>query len=101
MRLTEFQRQAIRDCVYRYFGSEARALLFGSRVYDTQRGGDIDILVEVADADPDSQDALIRKVKTVCAIQAKIGERKIDLIVAGKNSRNPVVQIARREGIEV
>lgn len=101
MRLSDFQRHVIRECVHRYFGSEAKALLFGSRVYDAQRGGDIDILVEVADVDPDSQDALIRKVKTVCAIQAKIGERKIDLIVAGKNSHNPVAQVARQEGIEV
>lgn len=48
MRLTATQTQAILHCVRQQFGSDARVMLFGSRLDDTARGGDVDLLVESA-----------------------------------------------------
>ena len=47
MRLTETQIQAIHAAAKELFGSDARVSLFGSRVDDQQRGGDIDLLIEI------------------------------------------------------
>lgn len=43
MRLTATQRQVIREAGRRHFGIEPR--LFGSRLNDAQRGGDIDLYI--------------------------------------------------------
>jgi len=46
MRLTPAQRQLIVATVRRQLGAQARVSLFGSRLDDPARGGDVDILVE-------------------------------------------------------
>ena len=43
MRLTDQQHAIIRTTVTETFGSEADVWLFGSRVDDAKRGGDIDL----------------------------------------------------------
>ena len=44
MRLTPTEQQVIRDASLRYFGVRPR--LFGSRLNDLKRGGDIDLYIE-------------------------------------------------------
>src|SRR6056297_3511798 len=46
MRLTSEQIKTIKQATADIFGEEARVRLFGSRVDDEQRGGDVDLLVE-------------------------------------------------------
>ena len=45
MRLTADQAEVIRTAVREVYGEESRLWLFGSRVDDNRRGGDIDLLV--------------------------------------------------------
>lgn len=78
MRLTDKQRNAIREEVQRHFGMEARALLFGSRVRDDLCGGDIDLYAE---ADASAEEALARELKLHAALQRRLGEQRIDLVV--------------------
>ena len=47
MRLTETQIQAIHATAEELFGNDVRVSLFGSRIDDQQRGGDIDLLSEI------------------------------------------------------
>ncbi len=47
MRLTPTQITAIREVVHDQCGPESRVRLFGSRLDDTQRGGDVDLFVEL------------------------------------------------------
>lgn len=101
MRLTDEQRCAIRETITRHFGTDARVRLFGSRVDDSRRGGDIDLLVEIESVDPDSQEAVTRKLRAIAEIQAKIGERQIDLVIANASSDKQVVRQARKQGIRV
>lgn len=46
MRLSPAQTHLIVQCLRQQFGADARAMLFGSKLDDTARGGDVDLLVE-------------------------------------------------------
>lgn len=46
MRLSPDQTRVILQCVRQQFGADAGVMLFGSRLDDGARGGDIDLLVE-------------------------------------------------------
>ncbi|AHE97439.1 nucleotidyltransferase family protein [Thioalkalivibrio paradoxus] len=83
MRLSPEQQTIIRDEVARAFGPDARVRLFGSRTDDTARGGDIDLYVE-ADGTPD--DLLERELKLHAALQRRLGERRVDLVVHRRGS---------------
>ena len=48
MRLSTAQARVILRCVREQLGADARVMLFGSRLDDTARGGDVDLLVESA-----------------------------------------------------
>ena len=47
MRITLIQHQAIRKIVAEIVGEDADIILFGSRVDDNKRGGDLDLLIEL------------------------------------------------------
>jgi predicted nucleotidyltransferase len=46
MRLSDFQRQIILESAAHHFGQETQVWLFGSRVNDEAKGGDIDLYIE-------------------------------------------------------
>lgn len=94
MRLTDEQRQAIREEVQRHFGAHAQAFLFGSRVRDDLRGGDIDLYIE---ADAGAEDALSRELKLYAALQRRLGEQRIDLVVHRANSPLRPIDLEVRE----
>lgn len=52
MRLSAFERQTLKQAALSSFGPGVVLRLFGSRVADGQRGGDIDLLVETQLLDP-------------------------------------------------
>jgi hypothetical protein len=51
MRLTARQHATLAAAVRRHFGPQARLWLFGSRVDDSARGGDFDVMVQADAAD--------------------------------------------------
>ena len=77
---------AIKNAVARYFSADARVYLFGSRVDDEKKGGDIDLLVESALTGEKLQEA---RLNTMSRIQLALGDQKID-IVAMKSVKNPI-----------
>jgi len=96
MRLSHTEQHAIRKIVAMADPS-ARVYLFGSRTNDTQRGGDIDLLVESQSIDFSAKLALLADIK------AAIGDQKIDLVIT-KNlaaDSNPFVAAIRHEVIEL
>jgi predicted nucleotidyltransferase len=48
MRITATQTEIITQCVHRHLGESARMWLFGSRLDDRKRGGDVDLYVETS-----------------------------------------------------
>ncbi len=45
MRLSPREKKTITNLATRFFGDKTRVVLFGSRVNDSLRGGDIDLLI--------------------------------------------------------
>ena len=85
MRLTTNQRTAIREEVTRIFGQNARVRLFGSRVDDEARGGDIDLHIESIG---DAADLLDQELRLHAHLLRRLGERRIDIVV--HDGRSPL-----------
>ncbi|KAF0115282.1 MAG: hypothetical protein FD149_1643 [Rhodospirillaceae bacterium] len=99
MRLTEEQIAQIRQTVCEEAGSQSRVWLFGSRVDDTARGGDVDLLVE-QDTDIDQPVSLMARLTV--RISRAMGGRKVDIVLSAPNLREmPIHASARREGIRL
>ncbi|TLS74264.1 nucleotidyltransferase domain-containing protein [Mariprofundus erugo] len=78
MRLSEYEKNAILGAIALRFNRGARTYLFGSRLDDQLKGGDIDLFIDLPEADDD----MVRHACQAAAdIQMAIGEQKIDLII--------------------
>ena len=98
MRLSEKQVAQIKSAAADVFGADAQVWLFGSRVNDQRRGGDIDLYVELP-ADMDEQEAVLQ-TRFWTRLQRDLGEQRIDIVthVTGTTMR-PIDQQARATGI--
>lgn len=81
MRLSSEQKCAIREEVANTFGPDAQVRLFGSRLDDAGRGGDVDLYVE---AEGSPQALLERELDLYARLQKRLGERRIDIVVHGR-----------------
>ncbi len=97
MRLRDKDRETIKVAAREVFGDGVVVRLFGSRVDDTLKGGDIDLHLEI---DP-RQDGLDRlRSRFWALLQERLGEQKIDVVVTerGRPPR-PIERIAYSHGI--
>lgn len=81
----------------RFFGDTTHVWLFGSRVDDTKRGGDIDLYIE-----PENQnlsELAMAKLKFLRALHSEIGDQKIDVVLRVGETELPVYQIAKQTGV--
>lgn len=99
MRLTDQQRAIIRSTVNEIFGAGAEVWLFGSRVDDSKRGGDIDLLIETPQVDA----AVVTRAEIAfqTRLQRVLGDQKIDVLLAYPSRKNypPIYQVAKRTGV--
>ena len=86
MRLEKYEIEAIKNISINKFGSKSRIILFGSRVDDSTRGGDIDLYV-IPDAYIDKKILRTRKLTFLVELKSVIGDQKIDLIIAKDGNR--------------
>lgn len=99
MRLTPEQIHAIRLGVAQLAGQDARVWLFGSRVHDHERGGDVDLLLEL-DV-PVSEPAQLAARLSAHVSRAMHG-RKVDVVVKAPNLMHlPIHSIALQEGVRL
>lgn len=99
MRLTAHQQQVIKQAAQDAFGADARVHLFGSRVDDTQRGGDIDLLIHTSLTEPER---IVRaEIDFQVQVQRALGEQRIDVLVdyPGRRVRPPIFDVAARTGV--
>ena len=80
MRLSSRTQQIIRDSVRTVFGDHAKVMVFGSRVNEEARGGDIDLYIEIDGGDTPRQ-RLERELKLYALLQKALGEQRIDLVI--------------------
>lgn len=99
MRLTPEQIQAIRAGVADVAGRDARVWLFGSRVHDQARGGDVDLMLEL-DV-PVSEPAQLAARLSARVSRAMYG-RKVDVVVKAPNLMHlPIHSVALQEGVRL
>ena len=95
MRLTaDIQNKLIKYSQY-YFGKKSHLYLFGSRVYDEKKGGDIDLFLEATkEIELHVQLAFLRDIYT------NVTQRKVDLVIKTpeKKDRN-IYHTAKSEGL--
>jgi predicted nucleotidyltransferase len=96
MRLSMRERQVIREVGLRHFGVEP--CLFGSRLDDARRGGDVDLVIRT---DLSPEEAVRRQLDFLADLWSRLGERKIDIVFDDGKSQAPIVERARREAVPV
>lgn len=92
MRLTPAQIEIIKSTTAAVLGEGVRVTLFGSRLNDQQKGGDVDLYVEVA------APALMQKIRCKVQLQERL-DMPVDLILKPVGDRSPISLIAKREGV--
>lgn len=84
MRLTAEQADAIRRVVREEAGSDAAVRLFGSRLDDDARGGDVDLLLQIPR--PVESPALF-SARIAARLMRALGGRRVDVVLAAPNLR--------------
>lgn len=91
MRITAATADLITHHIHRHLGPSARIWLFGSRLDDDKRGGDLDLYVE---AEPCPIWATLR-----CKLDLEEElDMPVDLIVRGHGDDSPIASIAKQDG---
>lgn len=98
MRLTDYEIKSIKSAFLEAFGA-GYIYLFGSRVDDQQKGGDIDLYV-VPDQALSQDQMLEKKIDFLVRVKSLIGEQKIDVIIAVDKNRL-IEQEALNKGIKL
>ena len=97
MRISSTDQKVIRSLVEERFGARATVRLFGSRLNDDARGGDVDLLVELPDPVPDPA---VASAELAVKITRALGGRNVDVVLRAPNLRHlPIHDVARREGV--
>ena len=92
MRLTPAQIHTIKSTAQAVLGECVQVTLFGSRVHDQQKGGDVDLYVETTQPD------LMKKIRCKVQLQDQL-DMPVDLIVKGYGDQSAIAKIAKQEGI--
>ena len=96
---------AIRQAATAAFGQGTSVWLFGSRVDDAKKGGDIDLLVcpqsHIASDAAEGEQGFMQKIKMLTLLERHLGERKVDLVVEQPQDMRPIVEVAYKTGIKL
>ena len=92
MRLTPAQINTIKSTAASVLGEGVRVTLFGSRLHDQQKGGDVDLYVEV------QRPELTQNIRCKVQLQERL-DMPVDLNVKPLGDTSPISLIAKKEGI--
>jgi len=96
MRLTDHEVQVIKQAAREAFGASVVVRLFGSRVHDHLRGGDIDLHFEV-DPGQDGDEA-VERFETI--LFRSMDPQRVDKIFTVRGARRgPFEEIGYRDGV--
>lgn len=96
MRLSLSEVEAIIRCKNKIFGEASKIFLFGSRVDDALKGGDIDLYIEAAER----KNLVEKKISFLTLLEELIGEQKIDVVFKTESSKLVEVE-AQEKGVEL
>ena len=94
MRIDENEIKIIKSTILNYI-DDAKIMLFGSRVDDSKKGGDIDIFVQT-----NHKVSLSDEIKILSDLEINGIERKVDLVIQTpyKKSKS-IFETALKEGV--
>jgi predicted nucleotidyltransferase len=95
MRLSKKEIETIKQVFLEVFKS-GEIYLFGRRLDDTKRGGDIDLFVKTNYKDK----ILDKKISFLSLLKQKIGDQKIDVVISKDTSRT-IEQEALCKGVKL
>ena len=93
MRLSIFEVQNILKLKEKYFGKNSKIYLFGSRIDNKKKGGDIDLYIETEKNDYNL------KISFLAELDNAIGSQKVDLIFARDADR--LIEKEAIKGVEM
>ncbi len=95
MRLRAFEVEAIKTAAHQTFGEDVVVRLFGSRVYDHLKGGDIDLHFETDNPVTDRDVARFEGV-----LFSTLDEQRVDKIFTVRGAElSPFERICYRDGV--
>lgn len=98
MRLTETDILSIQRSAEKIFGRDVHVFLFGSRVDDTLKGGDIDLLVKTEQ----NQMTGRNKVLFLVELKKQIGDQKIDVVYDKvASTKNIFLESIRKQAVQL
>lgn len=95
MRLKEENIEYIKKVAISIFGNNMSVYLFGSRVDDKKRGGDIDLYIET----DVKEDLFRKKVAMLIQLNKAFGDQKIDLIINNFTNKKNIFKVAKQKGV--
>ncbi len=95
MRLSQKYHDTIKKYFHQFFG-KGDIYLFGSRVDDIKKGGDIDLYLDI----PNHDNLFDKKIKFLSRIKRELGDQKID-IVFNKDKTRLIEKEALKWGIKL
>ncbi|MFA7240761.1 MAG: nucleotidyltransferase domain-containing protein [Sulfuricellaceae bacterium] len=94
MRLDPHQRQTILETSHRFLGEDATVLLFGSRVDDAAKGGDVDLYIETP-----QPPGIWRQAQLLAELEKQLG-LSVDLVLHAQGEpEKPIHRIAKLTGV--
>jgi len=95
MRLSQNYIDVIKEKFHKVFG-EGEVYLFGSRVDDSLKGGDIDLYLVIEE----HRDSFRKKIKFLAQVKRELGEQKIDVLF-NQDKNRLIEQEAIKWGIKL
>ena len=87
----------IRHAAQTVFGDFARVTLFGSRVNDQGKGGDVDLMVEVSNI---VDVPALMGARVASRVSRAMNGRRVDVILKAPNLKiQPIHEVATRTGV--
>jgi predicted nucleotidyltransferase len=100
MRLSAFELAEIKKTFQRFSFKDTKIYLFGSRLDDTKKGGDIDLLISFSDK---SDLPNFRRLDFLVELKKQIGDRKIDVTLglAEETQTDPFLESIFSSAVEI
>lgn len=97
MRLTSDQIDTIKSTATAVLGEGVQVTLFGSRVDDSAKGGDVDLMIEVSRALPEPA---LDSARIASRVSRAMHGRKVDVLLKAPNLlEQPIHRIAAQQGV--
>ena len=93
MRLQKQEIHTILHVSRNIYGEKVKVYLFGSRLDNTKRGGDIDLLIRTEE----EKKGVLARIRMIAQLKYLLGDQKIDII--GDHEDSIVAQEALRKGV--